>query len=1126
MTAKLSKVMLILSFLLYTTAAFGVESEGYLQVKTFSFDLKEVAMKEVLKQIEKNSKYVFMYSAEVVNSTQSINFKVENLTLTQVLDKLFKGSKVEYEIDGLQVILKIQQAKSTGNKQEKATIRGIIYDEKQKEPIIGASVMIKSSAQGTVTNLDGEFSLSCSVGDVLTISYIGFTTKEIAVTNLKLYSIELNEATATLGEVVVTAFGSSQKKASMVGSVQQVKPAELKMPSSSLSASFAGRMAGVIAVQRSGEPGADGADFWIRGKSTFSGATGALIVLDGVEIGSTELNSLDAEVIESFSILKDATATALYGTRGANGVMIVTTKSGKDLDKPIINFRIEGAMSQMTSVPKMVDGVTYMNMFNEAISRPGSGAQPYSEDKIQGTKNGLNPYLYPNVDWYDEMFKKNAFSERVNFNIRGGSKRMDYFMSASLKHSDGNLKSLSKDYFSYNNNVNVYNYDFVNNLNIKATSTTKVSLGLNLSVRDWKGPGVSVDDIFSISKEANPVDYPILFPAGKANYDCILWGDKSGGPYNGGYRNPIAEYVTSYKTEVRSTITANFKVTQELDMLLKGLRFSGLFSYKNYTTSSVNRSSSYNHFELSGYDKESMEYNIKRIGDEKGTELSTSGSHGGNRKTYLQFMLDYNHIFDEVHDINAMFLYNHEQYNTNNPSDLYSSLPKRKQGIAGRVSYAFDSRYLFEANFGYNGSENFAKGHRFGFFPSIAVGYNISQEKFWQPLSSAISNLKIRASYGLVGNDDTGAGRFAYLESLSLNGSPSFVTGVNQNTSLDGPQWARYFNPNLTWEVGEKLNIGVDLQLFYDLNINIDLFKEVRRDIFLSRDGTIPSFVGTGGAKVYSNIGKMQNKGADFSLDYNKQFTKDFFLSFKSTFTFAQNKILERDEPPFRQYPNLSSVGKSMGLNFGYISNGLFPNQEAIDNAPKQTLGYSPMPGDIWYQNMPDRNGNYDNYINGNDCVYMGMPEDPEIVYGFGPSLKYKSWDLSFFFQGVARTSLIMKGFHPFGSTSIQGVADFISKDRWTEENQNINAQYPRLSKESNSNNTAASSYWLRDASFLKLKNAEIGYTYKGMRFYVSGLNLLTFSSFKHWDPEMGDGNGLKYPTQRVFNLGFQMTIK
>ena len=778
----------------------------------FSFKLQDVTVKDIFKYIEKNSEYIFLYSTDK-NLLKKINVDVNKKDITQVLDEILKNTTLIYDIDGKQIIIREKNASEKSQQkttQKKKTIRGIVSDDSTQEPIIGATIRVNGSMTGTTSNIEGDFVLECAVGDTLTVSFVGYQDRSVLVKSGNIYAIALKESAAELGEVVVTAFGVGQKKESLVGSIQQIKPQELKVPSSSLSTAFAGRMAGVIAVQRSGEPGADGANFWIRGKSTFNGNTSALIIMDGVEISSTELNALDPEVIESFSILKDATATALYGTRGANGVMIVATKNGKNLDKPIINFRLEGAISTMTRVPNMVDGPTYMKMFNEAVSRPGCDVSPYSQEKIDGTIAGLNPYIYPNVDWFDEIFNKSAFSERANFNIRGGSSKMDYFMSASFKHSNGHLKSLSKDYFSYNNNVRNYNYDFINNLNISATRTTKISLGLNLSVADKKSPLMDVNDIFQLSMEANPVDFPVRFPANMSDRDFVLWGDKPGGIHGQGwYRNPVAEYVTGYKTNLRTTITANFKLAQELDMITKGLKFTGLFSFKNYSSSSTERSASYNHYYMSSYDPSSMEYKITRIGDEQSTALTNDGSRNGDRKMYFQAILDYNRIFKEVHDLNIMFLYNQEQYDINGPTTLFSSLPQRKQGVAGRVSYSYDGRYYIEGNFGYNGSENFAKGHRFGFFPSIAVGYNISNEKFWQPIKPVISNLKIRGSWGLVGNDATNAGRFAYMEDLVLGGSDSYTTGIRQDTYYSGPSWNRYFNPDLTWEVGEKINLGL-----------------------------------------------------------------------------------------------------------------------------------------------------------------------------------------------------------------------------------------------------------------------------------------------------------------------------
>lgn len=1121
---KNGKYLLLFVFC-FLVVALQAKSPVYGQAKTFTVSLKNVTLKEVISYVEKNSQYVFFFKPEVINQSTQISVSLKNATVKQLLDKVSEQANIVYEMKERQIVLKEKKVSEQSVSQKKRLLQGLVKDE-QGNPIIGASIQLKNTGTGVITDLDGLFQIQVTdKNSVIVISYIGYVTQEISVGDRSSITVQLKEDTKSLEEVVVTAFGATQKKETMVGSIQQVRPAELKVPSSSLSTSFAGRMAGVIAIQRSGQPGADGADFWIRGKSTFGDATGVLIVLDGVEISSSDLNALDPEVIESFSILKDATATAMYGTRGANGVMIVTTKSGQDLLKPIINFRLETSMSQLTSVPEMVGGVDYMKLYNEALTTRGITTGLYDDTKIRATEQGLNPLVYPNVDWYNEMFNKNAFAQRFNFNIRGGKKAVTYFMSASVKHDAGNLKSLSKDYFSYNNNINVMRYDFVNNLSIKATNTTKISLGLNVSLRDWKGPSAGVDGIFSMSREASPVDFPIVYPARNDKEIYTLWGGMSGGIYNNGYRNPVAEYVVGYKKQFASTVNANIRLDQDLKMVTKGLKLHVLASFKNWSKTETTRKAGYNQFEIDQYNEATGEYTLSRVGNEQKTALNTEGAATGDRRIFIQAYLDYKRKFG-VHDVNAMLLYNQDQLDNNKPDNLLSSLPRRKQGIAARLSYAYDDRYLAEVNFGYNGSENFAKNNRFGFFPSIALGYNISQEKFWEPISNVISHFKLRGSYGLVGNDGINE-RYAYLEDIVLSSDKwKYTTGVNQNVNLQGPVWNRYYNPNLTWEVGKKLNVGFDMQLFHQVNLNFDVFKEIRSKIYMQKVNTLPDFIGTGETKIYENSGKMKNVEFDIALDYNKQITKDFFLSFKGTLTYAHNTILERDEPPFQLYPNLSSVGYSRGQHLVYVADGLFRDQADVDSHAEQTLGYIPQPGDIKYVDQPDANGNCDGIINTNDRVYMGYPEDPEIVYGFGPSMKYKNWDFSFFFQGAARTSILMSGFHPFGKNATRGVMKFIADDYWSESNPNPNAAYPRLTRDTNANNTVNSSYWLRNGAFLKLKNAEIGYTFKMFRAYLNGSNLLTFSPFKHWDPEMGGGSGMKYPTQRVFNIGIQFTFK
>lgn len=1006
-----------------------------------------------------------------------------------------------------------------GYSQTKKNVAGIVKDADTGEPLIGVGIKVKDINYGVITDLDGKYSIDLEEGqDVLIYTYVGYETQEVEVGNRTIINIALKTNQTALEGVVVVGYGK-QKKSMMVSSVQTIEPDDLKMPSASLSTGFAGKLAGVIAVQRNGQPGADQADFWIRGISTFGSATNPLIILDGVAIDANELNGLDPEIIQSFSVLKDATATALYGSRGANGVMIVTTKSGESRDKPIINFRLETALSTPTRHPETVDAVTYMRMYNESVLTRGTGQIPYTQDKINGTLLHKNPYIYPDVDWYDEMFKDVAVNENFNFNIRGGSKRVHYFMSATVRHEEGMLKNISKDYFSYNNNYSVWRYAFQNNLTVDLTNSTKISLKINTQLKDTHGPVKSSEDIFGMIMNGNAADMPITYPSDPM-VNHIRWGGKLM------VKNPVAEMVTGYRDEFQSVLNANLSLDQNFDFLTKGLSASLLVSFKNYSYTQTSRSADYNSYEIAGIYKDGAgneTYDLEIRGNEKSTTLNTYSGSEGDRKIYFQGMINYARTFGK-HDVGAMIVYNQEETAISNPGTLFNSLPKRKQGLAGRITYGYGNRYLFEANFGYNGSENFAKGKRFGFFPSVALGYVLSEENYWDPLKKVVSYFKIRGSYGLVGNDSDNT-RFMYMSDISLSGA-SYTTGADGQYTLSGPVYNRFENPNITWETGKKLNAGFDLEFFNKLNIMFDWFREDRSGIFLER-GTVPAFIGTASTKVYGNLGEVTNHGVDLSIDYTQPIGSDYTISAKGTFTYAHNEILKMDDPDFIQYPNISRVGHSVNSFLLYEAQRLFIDQNEVKNSPDQLLGGDVMAGDIKYINQPDAYGNYDNVINSNDRIYAGYPEVPEIVYGFGISAQLKHFDLSIFFQGVGRTSLVMSGFHPFGINKNvkRNVMKFVADDYWSEQNQNIYAKYPRLSVVEYGNNIVPSTYWLRDASFLKLKNVEIGYSFKKFRVYFSGSNLLTFSNFKFWDPEQGGGSGLKYPTQRVFNIGFQMTL-
>lgn len=1011
----------------------------------------------------------------------------------------------------------------------KKSVYGIVTDANSGVVLVGCTVLIKGSAQGTTTDQYGQYELKASEGDILEVSYLGYLPREVLVGEASRIDVELVEDSQQVEEVVVTAFGSGQRKESLTGAIQSVNPSDMKMPSSNLSNSFAGRLSGVIAYQRSGEPGNNGSNFYIRGISTLSGITNPLIVMDGVEISSADLNAIDPEIIESFSILKDATATAMYGTRGANGVMIIKTKSGASLERPAISFRVESYVNMPTKIQSFVDGATFMEMFNEAVTNQGTGAVLYSDYQIANTRAGSNKYVFPNVDWYNEIFKETTFNQKANFNIRGGTEKITYFMNMSFNHETGMLKDNSRKYYSYSNNIDLQKYAFQNNIDFHMSKSSTISLHLNTQLNDYRGPYNSVATIFSSIMNTNPIDYPIEYP-GREDGNWVHWGSATGANAGTAYTNPMATATSGYQDYFESTVIANLDFDQKLDFITEGLSFKALVSFKNWSYTGRSRSqSATNYYYMSGYTDNgdgTFNYTITPKNTPNQPTLNTATSTSGDRTTYFQTYFNYDRAFGD-HYVNGMLLFNMQSYNTNVASDLISSLPQRKMGFAARLSYDYRHRYMIEVNAGYNGSENFAAGHRWGFFPSLSLGWNISQEDFWGSLRNTISNLKLRGSYGLVGNDQIGSDRYIYLGLVTLQ-SVGYTTGFgNYKQSYYGPSYTRYQNNNISWEVGYKLNVGMDLELLNAINITLEGFQEKRTNIFQRRN-SIPNYFGTANTTVYGNLATVKNWGFEMSADVAKQINKDLLVSFKGTFTFARNKILEYDEGSGVRN-SLSNIGKRLNTIFGYVADGLYIDEQDIANSAESTISnIAVAPGDVKFLDQPDNDGNYDGVIDPDDRVAMGYPTIPEIVYGFGPSIVYKNWDFSFFFQGAANVSLMMQGsdgFSPFGATYNRNVLSWIADDYWSSNNQNPQAAFPRLTQYNSDHNMAASSFWLRNAAYLKLKNIELGYTYKRARFYVSAMNVFTISPFKLWDPEMGGGAGLSYPTQRTYNIGVQISL-
>ena len=1109
------KLTKFFSFLVaLTLLSFNAGAQNF--TKTYS----STPLKDVLEDIEARTGYHFIFENKEINTDIPIKASFNKASITTVLDKVL-GPTMHYSISGKYISVSKRQDSPSGHSAAVNEIKGTVISSVDNQPIVGVEVYVPGTAIGTATDLDGNFTLKIPSGTKsIRFECIGYDTYTFTVEELQqLKVVTMSEVANTLDDVVVVGFGT-QKRESMVGAVQAVKPSELRSTTSSLSTSFAGKIAGVISVQSSGEPGvADGANFWIRGVSTFGSGQSPLYIVDGVEISYQMLNNIAPETIESFSILKDATATSLYGSRGANGVMLITTKSGRNTERMSINVRAEMGTSAATKIPEAADAITFMETFNEALA---SRDKPiyYSKEKIENTKAGLNPYVYPNVDWYKMLFKNNTLNQNFNINMTGGGKKVDYFLNVSAYNENGILRK--PEFSTFNTNINSQKYLFQANINAMMTPTTKVSLKMNTQLHFQHNPVTGTETLFSYSLKAMPCEFAPVLPSEEGD-SFVRFGTAP--RWTTGYcTNPYAELCKGYSDEYRGHFTSAISVDQDLRFITKGLSAYALATFYNRVYSSVSHSMKPFLYRVQDYTVDSEgNYVLDMIQTQQGnTFLDTQRGNDGLRELSFQAKIDYNRTFKK-HTAGATLVYHQKEQVMNVASEVeYASLPYREQGIAGRVTYDFDKRYLMEANFGYNGSENFAKGNRFGFFPSIAAGWVLSNEPYWRPIKNTVNLLKIRASYGLVGNDVISSSyndRFPYLSTVNMNSSYNIALGPSLNAQ-SGPTISTYGNEDATWETSRKLDVGLELGLFKQVNLIVDYFFEKRSGIFMQRQ-SLPSSFGLSGITPWGNIGNVDNGGIDASIDYNKAFSKDFILSLRGTFTYAHNEIRFMDEPNY-EYDYQYKKGHSINSVYMYVFDRYFTDEDDIKNSPDQsslaTL-YPLRPGDAKYRDL-----NNDGKIDNNDQKWIDNTTVPEITYGFGFSVQYKSFDISAFFQGLGRRSLIMRDNHPFSTATDpgSGLMMYHAKDHWSVDNPNPNAAYPRLSDRWNVNNTVSSTLYLKNADFLRLKTAEFGYTWKQIRVYLSGTNLLTFSGFKYWDPEKGSGNGLSYPLQRTVNVGLQ----
>ena len=1012
-----------------------------------------------------------------------------------------------------------------GLQAQQVSVTGKVVEAGTGEPLPGVSIMVDKSTRGVTTDIDGTFEIRALPTDKLIFSFIGMENQTIVVGNKTYVEIELSPKSDELEEVTVVAFGK-QKKESVIGAISTVNPKDLKVPSSNLTTALAGNMAGVIAYQRSGEPGQDNADFFVRGITTFGTNTHPLILIDGVELTSTDLARLRPDDIESFSILKDATATALYGARGANGVILVTTKQGT-VGPAKISFRIENSLSAPTQTVDVADPVTYMRMHNEAIlTRDPLGIIEYPQEKIEMTEAGKYPLIYPANNWKEMLFKENTMNQRVNLNVSGGGGVARYYVAGSFNRDNGILKVDKRN--NFNNNIAINNYDLRTNVNINVTKTTELITRLSANFEEYKGPLRGGADMYNLMIHSNPVLFPAYYPADEdfQYAQHILFGN-----YNNSKINPYAEMVRGYKEKSRSQILAQVELKQDLAFITEGLTARGMLNVSRLSQFAVNRSYNPFYYEISRYNRLTGDY--KLIETRIGTEYLGYGELPDEREQsssfYFEGSVNHARTFGK-HSISSLLVFQARQTLVANAGSLQLSLPSRNLGLSGRATYSYDSRYFAEFNFGYNGSERFDKNNRFGFFPSAGGAWLISNEDFWADIKPVVNNLKLRYSYGLIGNDQIGTAydRFFYLSEVNMeDGGRAATFGTEYNTRYNGITINRYANPFISWEKSYKQNFALELGLFDQLSVIAEYFTEKRDNILMTRS-SIPNTMGLT-ATPRANVGEASGKGVDIMLEYQKSWNKDFWTSARANFTYATSRFDVYEEPEYKE-PWRSRVGLSLNQATGYIAERLFVDDEEAASSPPQYIGTSEYGGgDIKYLDV-----NRDGKVTEADRVPIGYPTVPEIIYGFGVSTGYKGFDLSLFFQGAGRQSFWINaaGTAPFINDTqvLKAYAD----SYWSEENQNVYALWPRLSTTWNSNNFATSTWFMRDASFLRLKQMEFGYTIpkrytekikmNNLRFYVSGTNLLLFSKFKMWDVEMA-GNGLGYPNQRVINFGLNFTF-
>ena len=1106
--------------------------------KKVSLDFKNVPLIDVLLEIQKQTGVNFAYEKTQVEQLKPVTINVKNATVEDVLKTILKDTGFTYKITGDNIaIVKIQEK----NVSNFITVRGTVVDEKGN-PIPGATIVIHGTTQGVASDMEGRYSLPVNPDDVLKITFVGYKDEIVPVKGKTKIDVRLSPTIESLEEVQVVAFGE-QKKESVVSAITTVRAESLKSSNSDLTASFAGKIAGIVGWQTGGIPGAlteeeMNTKFYIRGITSFQ--TGAnidpLILLDGVESSKLDLARIDPEDIESFSVLKDASATAMYGARGANGVILVTTKKGQE-GSVYTSVRYEAIATMPTREIDVVDPITWMKMYNQAqVGRNPDVTPKYSMERINRTGSKKYPsWVYPANDWYGIMFKNMSVNHHMGVNIRGGSKLVQYYASINHNRDQGMLKTDRLNEFDCNIKNN--NTTFRVNLNIDLSKGIKLLINSFSTLDNYHGPVQDVTQAYYLAFKANPIDFAPTYPADlKSSWPHIRFGGSQDS------QNPYALLHKGYRERSRYSSINRMEYIQNLSSLLKGLEFRGSVSMTKsgyYSTDFVTTPYSYS---LVSYDESTGTHELQllnpsladrtlKIDDETRISTATTQMTYDLRVLHTAAWRDHSTSFTAV--FNAL------ESTTAPVFSVLNGVKHRNLGLSMRLAYGFKDRYFAEASFGYNGSERFAKQNRMGFFPAAGVAWIASKENFMLPVSRWLSFLKFRASYGKVGNDGIiNEPRFVFLPNIvdKLINSPRPNEGLTYAYNI-----LAYENKDIQWEIAEQVNLGMELKLLDGIiDLTVDAYQEIRHNVLANRT-VVPSSVGLG-LQPLDNVGKVKSRGIDLSGKIQHAFSPDFWVIFNGTLTFNKATFMEIEEASNKTDYQVKK-GHEISQQVGYIAEGLFRDEVEIANAPVQ--GGNVMPVDIRYRDL-----NGDGVIDVNDVTYIGYPETPRLIYGFSGFVNYKGFEFSFTFQGSGRRAFFMNPvmISPFYGNNAMLTA--IYKDHWTPDNMKNNPLWPRLSTNNIGEITPQedwygifgtankeirkSTYFMREGKFLRCQSLELAYNLpkkwstkialSNLKVFVRANNPFIISDFKIWDVELGS-DGFNYPIQKTYSVGLNVSF-